>query len=206
MTKLYNPFTDETVEFGKTTEYQSAIYDSRFGLPGQKKGKEDRKEMRRDFKRRAPKAGGIGAAAGGAVGGAIGAKYGHTKVGAGVGGLYGGLGGLDVASFKARSAQQRKMTERSKETASKSSSMAQLTSTSVSSVTPRPQRSGPTRSHGNDLKVIGRRNTKKPVMVEVHHASKSLSSQQGAATSGSRGTPMSGIMRAGRVGHRLTTV
>ena len=47
------------------TAYQSAVWDGRFGWPGQKKGKAERKEVRRSALK--------GAAIGGAAGGAVGA-------------------------------------------------------------------------------------------------------------------------------------
>lgn len=44
VSKIFNPYTDELVDVGKTTGFQRHVYDSRIGLPGQKQGKEIRRE------------------------------------------------------------------------------------------------------------------------------------------------------------------
>lgn len=215
--KIFNPFTGETVEFGKTTATQRHVWDSRFGLPFQEKGKQSRKDFRRDYARKLPSRAGVGAGVGAGIGTAAGHKLGSKKVGAAVGGLVGADAGAITAQVQARNAQQRKFDS---EGVKKAKSGAPEFGTAVRSVAPRTP-SGKHVSHENKLYQHGKRK-KQPkgdtrlrvyrgkgtsAMPEIKKSrfdvSKDFSTQQGAARMASRGTPLSTMANVGRHGRRI---
>jgi hypothetical protein len=112
VSKIFNPYTDELVDVGKTTGFQRHVYDSRIGLPGQKQGKEIRREANREYRhalgRRGPAAGGAGAAIGAGIGALRGGRRG-AKIGAAVGGGGGVYGAAVSSQMKARRFAQDKL-------------------------------------------------------------------------------------------------
>jgi hypothetical protein len=96
VSKYYDPFSGQQVEIAKAepTFKQKYVYDSRFGLPGQKRGKAERKEVRHAYMSGMPK----GAAIGGALAGAGGAKLGGRR-GALIGGTIGAIEGSSIGGL-----------------------------------------------------------------------------------------------------------
>lgn len=210
MSKIYNPFTDETIEFGKSvTDLNGPV-----------------RRIARQHRGKIGVAAGAGAASAfdRASGGHnnrvgnrryMGDKRNNSTIDSAIMGDKKAAGKWDRgAANHARDYAN----ERSQRSLSKRLIPADPASgTGVRSVKPILP-GGSHVSHENDLYSHGRRRVTPHGDTAVRRyrgkgskpaeggqpIRKRDSSQQGAAVRGSRGTPMSGIAQAGRVGHRLT--
>lgn len=218
VSKFYNPFTQETVEVSKADDQTSStgrkvtagVFPGLHGAVAGRSGKKLRstsRELGESYAGALP----------GTVAGAVAARRGNVK------GMLGGVAlqqaGLRAGAVHGNNVNQRKGYLKPEVGKAFPVAIPVPTSTRVSPIVPR----GRHVSSENDLSVTTHRTRRKgsPSALENYHsgdqtkdqgggasyghsAKKISKSDQFAATSGSRGTPMSGIARAGRVGHRLT--